>query len=195
MLAVQELAVQREIADYTAAMALTGIGALLASVLGIVLVWRTFRATGKQVEIAEMQLAALYEAERAILHVKAAEIGNISGRDEEFVVLEIANKGRSPGRILSLVAKAGPGNDGENQAPRWAVVPAEGVAIITSFPVPPKNVHLKAACKLLYRSVGPKTYESHFDVDVRWRGGDPELCIVPRWMVDVSNSQGHPDDT
>lgn len=195
--AAENLQTQQEIALFTAVMAGTGVVALLLSALGIWLVWRTFTATRRQVQIAQENFDTFYESERAILHAIGGKVGTIPGRDGEYVAVEFANKGRSAARITEVGGNAPAGQEGPNEAPRWVIVPAGGTEHVAAFPVPPKDALLNVNCWARYRSIGPKIHTSHFTVKVRWFDGfgGSDIAIMPHWIVEVTNTSGHPDDT
>lgn len=192
-----DLVAQQKMALWTAVMGVAAMIGMALSAVGVWLVWTTFRETRRQAQIAQDNLDALYESERATLHAIAGDVGTIGEREEQFVALEIKNKGRSAGRIIELGGNGPAGEEGPNEAPRWTVVPAGESEHIPAFAVPPKNAFLTVDCWIKYRSVGPKIHTSYFTVKVRWLEPPdiPGVLMMPRWTVQVSNPNGHPDDT
>ena len=191
-----DLEAQRTMAAWTKAMGKAAIIGMFVGILGVGLIWVTFRETRRTAEVAKDNLDALYESERAIIHAVSGDVGELSGQKRHTVAIEFRNKGRSPARIIEIGVDAPISDSRPNDAPRWTIIPAGGSEFVSGFTPPDKNTILKTDCWVRYKSVGPKIYTSHFTAQVWWHDRqDYDIITQPKWIVVVSNSSGHPDDT
>ena len=144
----------------------------------------------------ETSAKSFIETERAILHAIGGDVGEINTDKRECVVIEIINRGRASGKIVEIGAYPRSGSIEDNRSLRWLVVPPDQRVMVPGFAPPGKNETLVVDCWIKYRTIGPDAHTSHFTVTVYWWNPRSETIIsIPGWMVEVTNPNGHPDDT
>lgn len=193
-----DLEAQRIMAIWTRAMGIAAIIGMSVGILGVGLIYTTFRETKRGADEAFRNVEAFIEAERAILHIVDGGVGpsNIDHRPE-LIFVEVVNRGRAPARIVSM----GSFKDGTDlppqPAPRWTVIGPNDKAKVALFEAPSKDVLLSVDCWLDYRTIGTGTYRSHFNINVSWYvpRKDSHVISYPQWFVNTSNENGRPNDT
>ncbi|MXO73556.1 hypothetical protein [Alteraurantiacibacter buctensis] len=192
-----DLIAQQQMALWAEIMGLTALLGMGVSVAGAYLVWRTFSETRRQVTIAQENLELMYDAERAILHAVSGTTASLEDGAYEYAAIYIANKGRSPGRLIEVGADHPQGVDVPNNSARWTVIPPGEQEAVVMFVLPPRNAVLSANCWIRYRSIGPRIYTSHFKVRVSFldQPHGSGLVFMGGWSIEVIDTQGHPDDT
>lgn len=148
-------------------------------------------------EHAEAGANSFFEAERAIIHAIGGSVGEINTDGRPCIVIEFINRGRSAARIIEFGSKGREDGVPENSSVRWTTIAPDTSAMVAGFVPPDKSITLVTHCWIKYRTLGPKIHTSYFTVTVQWFGGHDStgLAIMPRWKIDVSNPNGHPDDT
>ena len=131
------------------------------------------------------------DAERAILHAVGGSVTKPFENGKTGVIIELINRGRSQGRVTEFGVAIY-----DKQSPRWTIVAPEKKAMVSGFDGPSKKQKLELECWIKYKSLGPKIHESYFTVTVYWlEDNSSGLHLLPRWVVTVSNPEGHPNDT
>ncbi|MCW2366566.1 hypothetical protein M2341_002013 [Sphingobium sp. B7D2B] len=193
----RDLEAQQIMAAWTRAIGIATVIGSAFGMFGLSLIFVTFRETRRTAQVAQENLDAYYESERATLHAVSGQIGNKSGHEGDVVGIEIENKGRSAGRIIEMGRQYPDSTEGDSTAKKWTVVPAGQKVLIPAFPVPSKDSPVSTVLWIKYRSVGPRIYTSYFTVQVSWyeQVGNSFMAIAPHWSVKVTHNDGHPDDT
>lgn len=187
-----DLEAQRTMAAWTRAMGIAALIGMGVGIAGLGLIYTTFRETRRQAQIAQQNLQAFYESERAILRVVSAAHGTVSGNghsgNQSVIALVFRNIGRTSTRITFFGGKVYGG------AQRWADVPAGGEGIVTGPAVPDDiNAVLDGWFWIEYSLIGGGTGTANFKIIAEWF---PEDGWQPgRWVCEVTNNNGHPDDT
>jgi hypothetical protein len=131
------------------------------------------------------------DAERAILHAIGGSVTKPMEDKKTGVTIELINRGRSQARVTEFGVKSY-----NKSYPRWTIIAPEKKTLVSGFEGPPKDQRLELECWIKYKSLGPKIHKSYFTVTVYWLEDNfSGLHLLPRWVVKVSNPEGHPADT
>lgn len=135
---------------------------------------------------------AFINAERAILRVVEASEGNLSGDGHDgiqgVIAVKFRNIGRTSARIVTFGSKV------TGSATRWADVPAGGEVVVAGPALPDAhNIVLDGWFWIEYTLVGGSAGTTNFRLSGRWHG--PDGPFRGGWFFDVTNLNGHPDDT
>jgi hypothetical protein len=138
----------------------------------------------------ETSANAFADAERAILHAIGGRVTSPFEDGKAAVLIDIINRGRSQARVTEFgVIKFG------KKHPRWTIIAPEKSAIISGFEAPSRDEKLELECWIKYKPLGPEIHKSYFTVSVYWFEDKSPFCLIPDWVVKVSNPEGHPKDT
>lgn len=154
--------------------------------------------SGRAARHARENLEAVYESERGILHAQSAIVGRDDVGDAPLICINVFNRGRTTARVIEIGTMDGPKGSVTGSNPRWISIAPGDHEPIPAFPFPESKDPFYLACWIAYRSVGPKIHKSFFTLRVRWSDGNHPsglASFVPHWSIDVTNSNGHPDDT
>lgn len=135
---------------------------------------------------------AFVEAERAILRVVGAYEGSLSGGGHDgvhnVIAVRLRNIGRTSARIITFGSKV------TGSAIRWADVPAGGEGDVAGPATPDDhNAILDGWFWIDYTVAGGRTGTANFKIKAVWRPSDGHGPA--EWNCEVSNPNGHPDDT
>jgi|GEM_PF-3111326 len=97
-----DLVAQQKMALWTAIMGIAALIGMALSVIGVWLVWTTFRETRRQAQIAQDNLEAYREAERGHLEVHVRSGTKSSTSDTIAYDTQMHNVGRSSVKVLSI---------------------------------------------------------------------------------------------
>ncbi len=130
------------------------------------------------------------QAERAILRVVSAQAMTVTGGkgSDEVVGIVFKNVGRTSARVTLVGSRV------ENHAPRWTDIPAgEEVAVPGFAPPSDRSSVLDGWFWIEYTTIGGGTGTANFRLTAAWRPDSG--YIAGRWICEVFNTNGHPDDT
>lgn len=136
-------------------------------------------------------------SERAILHAIGGKVGELSITKRETVTIEIINRGRTAARVVRIGATSIDGPQIENTSRRWTTIGAGETAFVAAFDPPQRHEIAKVNCWVEYTSIGQQTHKTYFTVTVEWYSPQARdyVYAMAGWDVDVTNYNGHPDDT
>ena len=132
---------------------------------------------------------AFVNAERAIVRVVSAHQGSISGTNPRPVIaVTFKNVGRTATRITKF------GSNTTGSAPRWLDIGPGCEETIAGPEIPTGiNVILNGWFQIEYTLIGGGFGQSNFQIKGYWRPDDG--LVGARWIFEVTNENGHPDDT